>query len=154
MISYCIKFNIPYRILRLGTVYGKSQIKAFNTINALNFIIDRLRKNKLVRLYFYGNFIRDYIHIDDVVRGIDFAIENTPINSKINIGSGISYKFNDLIREAKKIIGSRSKIELCSATEFYKIDRVKDICLDVNKLNSFGFQPNMCIKEGILELCS
>lgn len=153
LISYCKTFQIAYRILRLATVYGRANIKEWSKRNALHLIIEKLKKNEPVKLYFYGDFMRDYMHINDAVKAINLVIECAPLNSIVNIGSGIPYVFKYLVEEAKEMIGSQSEIEACPPPEFYTIAQTKDIFLDIEKLKSLGFQPTISIQEGIAELC-
>ncbi|MBD2726603.1 SDR family oxidoreductase [Nostoc sp. FACHB-892] len=154
LISYCKTFNIAYRILRLCSVYGKSDGEIIKKKNTLHFLIEELKNDRPIKLYFYGDFIRDYMHLDDVVRAIYIAIKSAPINSVINIGSGVPYRFKDLIEKAQKITRSQSEIEICPSPEFYTVAEVKDIFLDVRKLNSLGFKPTITVEEGIAQLCS
>ncbi len=153
LISYCQTFRIAYRILRLCSVYGNSNVKEWSKKNALHFLIEKLKKNEPIKLYFYGNFIRDYMHLNDVVKAINLVIERTPVNSITNVGSGIPCQFKYLIEEAKKLTGSQSQIDLCPPTEFHTIAQVKDLSLNVEKLTLLGFQPTITIEEGIAELC-
>ncbi|NJR64997.1 MAG: SDR family oxidoreductase [Leptolyngbyaceae cyanobacterium CRU_2_3] len=154
LISYCLTFHIPYRILRLSTVYGKSNVKEWAERNALHLLIEKLKRDEPIKLYFHGEFIRDYIHLDDVVRAIDLVVEQAPLNSIINIGSGMPYQFIDLIEKAKAILGSQSVIETCPPSEFYTIAQTKDLFLDIGELKSLGFEPAIAIESGIAELCN
>ncbi|ARV58989.1 hypothetical protein BZZ01_10370 [Nostocales cyanobacterium HT-58-2] len=154
LVSYCKTFGIVYRILRLGTVYGNLENKIADKKRALSYFIEEIKNNRPIELYYYGKMIRDYMHINDMCRAIYLVMESAPLNSVINIGSGIPYQLKDVIYQLKTIIGSHSKINLCSAPEFYKITQPKDIVLDVNKLKLLGFQPTVTFEEGMMELCS
>jgi nucleoside-diphosphate-sugar epimerase len=154
LITYCKTFHIPYRILRLSNIYGKVDVSVTSSNkNALHYLVEELKNNLPIKLYYGGNFIRDYLHVTDVARAIKLVIEHAPLNDIINIGSGIPYKFGYLIEEAQRITKSRSIIESCSPPESYLILRVKNMFLDVEKLKSLGFEPTIAIEDGIAELC-
>ncbi len=153
LISYCKTFNIPYRILRLSNVYGKGDAGASSKKNAIQYLIQELKNNRGIKLYYGGDFIRDYLHVTDVARAIKLVVDSAPLNSIINIGSGIPYKFRYLIEEARLITGSNSEIEESSPPASHKILQVKDMCLEVEQLKSLGFEPIISIEEGIGELC-
>lgn len=154
LISYCKTFHIAYRILRLSTVYGKSSIERLHQKNALHFVIKRLKENLPVKIYFNGDFIRDYLHLNDAIEAINIVIERGPLNSIFNIGSGIPYHFRNLVEQAKTITKSQSEIKSCPSPEFYEVAQIKNLCLDITKLNTLGFKPNVSIETGIRELCS
>ncbi|MGK7877537.1 MAG: NAD-dependent epimerase/dehydratase family protein [Xenococcaceae cyanobacterium] len=153
LISYCLTFHISYRILRLGSVYGKGDVKTSRQKSVLKYLIEELKNNRPIKLYHDGNFKRDYMHVNDVARAIKLVVESAPLNSIINIGSGIPYRFRDLIEEAQRITGSQSEIKASSPPEFHTIVQVKDMFLDVERLKSLGFKPTITIEEGIAELC-
>jgi len=75
LVSYCKTFNIKYRVLRLGNVYGKNDKGVSKKKNALQFLIEEIKNNRDVNLYFGGDFLRDYIYIDDVCRAIKLCME-------------------------------------------------------------------------------
>ena len=106
-----------------------------------------------VDLYHGGEFIRDYLHVNDVCDAIKLVMNESSANDVINVGSGTPYRFIDLINLARKILNSGSKINKINPPEFHKIVQVKDMFLDVEKLKALGFQPKVSIDEGIKELC-
>lgn len=153
LISYCQTFKIPYRIFRLGNVYGPNDKGASKKKNALQYMIDRLKNNEPVNLYHGGEFIRDYMHVNDIAKALHLLMKEAPVNKIINVGSGKPSKMKDIIDEAVKILSSKSQIKSINSPEFHKIVQVKDMYLDVSYLKSLGFRQEISMSEGIRELC-
>lgn len=152
LISYCETFNIKYRILRLCNVYGKSDNGVSKQKNALQFLINQVKENKDVNLYYDGNFIRDYMHVDDVCRAIYLCMTKADVNQIINIGSGKPQNFRELIEFVVQETNSTSKLVSVDAVEFHKIVQVKDMYLNTEKLQSLGFKQQIDIQTGIKQL--
>jgi len=153
LISYCQTFKIPYRIFRLGNIYGPEYKDASKKKNALQYMINCLKNNDPISLYHSGEFIRDYMHVDDVARALHLLIEKSPVDSIFNVGSGIPVRMKDIINEAVTLLSSKSKIESIDSPEFHKTVQVRDMYLDVSKLKNLGFQQKISLNEGIRELC-
>jgi len=153
LISYCQTFGIRYRILRLCNVYGKGDMGVSSKKNALQYLINEMRKGNDIKLYHNGEFYRDYMHIDDVCRAIDLCVIDGPVDSTINIGTGNKIKFRDVIDIAHYELRSISNIIDVQPPDFHKIIQVKDFYMDTKKLCSVGFSPIINIEEGIKELC-
>ena len=147
LISYCETFGIKYRILRLCNVIGKNDSGVSKKKNALQFLIEKLKSNEDIDLYYDGYFIRDYMYVDDVCRAIHTCLQHGNLNEITNIGSGRDYMFRDIIMYCKKKLGSTSKINRVDPSRFHQIVQVKDMWLDNYKLEQLGFK----IGENIFE---
>jgi len=152
IISYCQTFNIKYRILRLSNVYGPDDSSISKKKNALQFLLSEIVKNKDISLYYDGNFLRDYMHVSDICKGIYLCITSSDVNQIINIGSGIPQNFREIIDYIVKKTNSSSNLIGIDAVEFHKIVQVKDMYLDCSKLKSLGFKQEINIFDGINQL--
>ena len=154
LISFCETFGVPYRILRLGNVYGGGD-KYSAKKNALQYLINELKNNRDIQLYHGGKVIRDYVHVEDVARAIMYCVENAPMNEIINIGgAGGPVPLNILMEQAKVYLGSSSAITARDPSPFHKIVQVKDMWLDSTKLANLGFKWKHDILSDLEELCS
>lgn len=140
LISFCETFGIDYRIFRLCNVYGPND-NFSKQKNALQYLIDKLKKHEQICLYHGGNFYRNYMHVDDVCSAISFLAETAPKNQIYNIASDENILFRDIIDFVIKETGSRSPIEIIEPPPFHKIVQVKDIWLCNKRLKSLGFSP-------------
>jgi nucleoside-diphosphate-sugar epimerase len=153
LISFCETYKLNYRILRLGNVYGPGDAGVSKKKNALQYMINLLKKNEPVDLYDGGEFYRDYMHVSDIASAIDLCLEKAPLNCVINIGSGERMLFKDVFYKAVELTGSKSKINFIDPPEFHKVVQVKDFYMDASKLKNLGFKPKISIEEGIKQLC-
>jgi len=90
-------FGIPFVILRLFSVYGPRESHKKQYANMLTQILWSILKDKSPIIYGDGTQTRDFIYIDDVIRAFilakDKSFRGVPI---FNIGTGISYSFNEI----------------------------------------------------------
>ena len=153
LISYCQTFGIHYRILRLGNVYGKGDTGVSKKKNALQFLIERLKKGENIDLYHGGHFYRDYMHVDDVADAIDLVCSKGEVNQIYNIGSGEKILFKDVIELVRGYTNSTSPISEIDPPIFHQVVQIKDFYMKVDKLKSLGFVPKISIEQGVKELC-
>lgn len=152
LISYCKTYNIKYKIFRLCNVYGENDKNASSKKNALQYLINKLKNNEDINLYQNGNFIRDYMHVEDVCDAINLCIDKMTDNDIINISNGEPIIFKTIIDYVIENTKSKSIINCIEPPEFHKIVQVKDMYLNNEKLKKLGFQSKISIKEGILKL--
>lgn len=153
LVSFCETFDLKYRILRLCNVYGPGDAGVSKQKNALQYLINQIKKHEDVNLYHDGDFYRDYMHVKDVARAIDLCLEKAPFNQIINIGSGEKLQFRRLIEHVVQLTGSKSKLIAIEPPAFHKAVQVKDFYMDNRRLRELGFEPKIAWQKGIEELC-
>jgi len=153
IISFCETFGVKYRIVRLANVYGLEDTDASGKKNALGFLMNLLKENKELTLYDGGDVLRDYLHVDDVCRGIKLVMGKGELNSIYNLASGKPEKFYNIINRAKEFLDSSSKLTAVEAPEFYQKVQAKNFSLNVEKFKKLGFEEKLSIDEGLKILC-
>lgn len=146
--EYCTTFNINYRILRLGNVYGGPD-SGSNKRNALHFLINQLRDNKDITVHI--NVSRDFIHILDVCRALKLLCEEGYTNEIYNIGTGISTRLGSALDDAKLLLNSEGCVLRDNVPATY--DQAVQFALECGKLRAHGFQPLISFQEGLQDLC-
>ena len=125
--NYLKKNYKRYCILRLFNVYGKKQPENF-------FIPDITKKIKLQKIIRLNKSIRDFIHVNDVVKIINFIIKKN-INDTINVGSG----YGRLLSSVVKMVSSQNKIK-----PLVKITNKNDkLIANISKLRSIGYKSKI-----------
>ena len=152
IISFCLTYNVKYRILRLCNALGRNDINASSKKNAITYMIELLKKNEDVFIY-EGEPIRDVMHVDDICEAIKLVCENGHLNEIYNIGTGQPTKISDIIERSKKYLNSKSNILTKAVPEFHKLVQTADFWMDVSKLKSLGFSPKISTDSIIGELC-
>jgi nucleoside-diphosphate-sugar epimerase len=152
LISYCETFGLKYRILRLGNVLGKSDMKVSKKKNALQYLINEIKENREINLYDGGDMYRDYIHVDDVVSAINLIIKSGEVNQIYNISNGKKVYLGETLEYVKKLLNSTSKFNTIEAVEFHKKVQTKNMVLDISKLKALGYIPKYSMNDIIERL--
>jgi nucleoside-diphosphate-sugar epimerase len=148
LISFCETFGVKYRILRIGNVYGLDKTVSLGK-NVLGYMINLLKQNKDIQLYDGGNFLKDYMYVEDICRAIKVVLDKGNVNEIYNIASGTSFTFRELIETAKELTGSQSKIIDVAFPDNQKFIQVKNMTLNNKKLKDFNFSYEMTIEKGL-----
>jgi nucleoside-diphosphate-sugar epimerase len=149
IISYCKTFDVKYRIFRLCNVIGESDKIVPKKKNALQYLINELKENRDINLYYNGNFLREYMYVDDICSAINLCIEKGNTNEIYNISSGTKQVFGDLINYCKNRLNSTSRINKINPSGFHDIVQAKDMFLDNSKIKSLGFTSNINIYNAL-----
>jgi len=75
-----------------------------------------ITKNKKVDLYNYGNHVRDFTYIDDIVNRIEKLLDKPPKgkipNAIYNIGNGKPKRLKEFLKTIERILQKKAKINL------------------------------------------
>jgi UDP-glucose 4-epimerase len=148
--------NLNYTSLRLANSYGqslyKNQEQSWLVIN--DFCISAIT-NKCIRLKSDGTPLRDFVFISDVVKSVNYIIENYVYTPNIvNISSGQTYSILELAHIIKKVcikLGYNVKIFLPDGEE--SKENINLTSLKKFKINSWlienEIKPDVTLELGI-----
>ena len=153
LISYCKTFGVKYRIMRIANVYGEDKTVSSQK-NVLKFLIGLLKEDKPITLYDDGMQLRDYMHVKDICRALKLVIERGWTDSIWNIAAGNPVPFKSIIEKAKELTGSKSEIGFAPTPHFNQVAQANNYSVNVLKLKSLGFEPEISFDEGLKSLCS
>jgi UDP-glucose 4-epimerase len=145
--SFCEGYNFQSWIFRFVGILGKRYTHG----HVFDFYKKLLNDPKNIHILGNGQQRKSYLHIDDCINGINYAIKNS--NKKVNIfnlGLDEYCKVNDSL---KWII---DELELKPNITYEGGERgwVGDspfIYLNINKIKKLGWVPKKNIKESVLE---
>ena len=152
LISFCETFKIKYRIFRIGNVYGLDKTISPGK-NVLAYMVRLLKEDKQIKLYDGGNFLKDYMFVEDICKSIKLIIDSGNINEVYNISSGESLSFRKIIENAKSIVNSSSEIIDVFIPPDQEFIQVKNMTLNNDKLKSLGFSCDTNFNDGLQILC-
>jgi len=152
LISFCETFKIKYRIFRIGNVYGLDKTISPGK-NVLAYMVRLLKEDKQIKLYDGGNFLKDYMFVEDICKSIKLIIDSGNINEVYNISSGESLSFRKIIENAKSIVNSSSEIIDVLIPPDQEFIQVKNMTLNNDKLKSLGFSCDTNFHNGLQILC-
>lgn len=146
---YCNTYGMKYRILRLTNIIGEGDKKASLKKNAVQYMMDMLKRGEPIKLYDNGSNIRDFMYVEDTCRAIRTCVECAPVNETINISNSEPHTIGSIIHHAKEKLNSSSEILSVETPHFHKVVQVKDVCLNNHKLLSYGYTPSIHTFEAV-----
>lgn len=134
--------------LRLATVFGvSSRMRIDLLVN--DFVYKAVTDRSLV--IFEGHFRRNFIHVVDVVRGFQHALDNfDKMKDEVyNLGlSSANLSKIQLAEEIKTMVPALEIIE----SEFGSDPDKRDYIVSNAKIENTGYQPSVTLQQGIREL--
>jgi UDP-glucose 4-epimerase len=147
--------------LRLANVYGPS----FNESSAsdrgiLSKIVKLSFENKKILLYGSGNYIRDYVYINDVVNALLIVSvlsykeirKSSALVFNVSSGKGTSIKtaFNLIAKKVEKITGANLKIENAPwPSQFAEIEKRNFIGSNERLKSLTDWSVNTSLEDGV-----
>ena len=92
-----------------------------------------------------GKPMREFLFIDDLASAIEFLILNKPVNSLLNVGSGVEISIYDLAKKIQKITGFQGELVFDSSMP----DGNPRKLLDSSAINKMGWSPKVDIDTGL-----
>ena len=147
--------------LRLANVYGPSPTESLSQDRGILSKITKKRfALKNLQIYGNGDYLRDYIYIDDVVNAFlhasvmdyDILLNKNQISLNVASGKGTSVKevFDLISREIEKITGIRGDIENVAWPEEVNEIEKRNYIGSIELIKSLtGWQPSVSLEEGI-----
>ena len=147
--------------LRLANVYGPSPTESLSQDRGILSKITKKRfALKNLQIYGNGDYLRDYIYIDDVVNAFlhasvmdyDILLNKNQISLNVASGKGTPVKevFELISREIEKITGIRGDIENVAWPEEVNEIEKRNYIGSIELIKSLtGWKPNVSLEEGI-----
>lgn len=163
--SYSMLYQIPTTGLRFFTVYGPWGRPDM----ALFLFTKNILQNKPIDVFNYGNCIRDFTYIDDIIEGVVRVVDKIATRNPIwdsthpdpgtssapyrvyNIGNNSPVLLSDFIAELENALGKKAEKRLLPMA----LGDVPATYADVSDLEAdFQFQPRTSIRDGISQFVS
>jgi GDP-L-fucose synthase len=100
-----------------------------------------------VTLWGTGNPKREFLHVQDVVEAVLFAVENDINGEVYNVGTGKDISIRELAYLIQKITGHQGEIIWNTS----KPDGTPRKLLDVSKLHAIGWKHKKALQDGLTE---
>jgi ADP-L-glycero-D-manno-heptose 6-epimerase len=139
--------------LRFFNVYGPGEEHKGKMASMVHQMLVQARETGCVRLFRDGEQKRDFIHVDDVVQIIRWAM-NANVAGIYNVGTGEARSFNDaahgVLFHALSLIQSRRGIEYFDMPEHLKGKYQEHTCADLAGLRLAGYYRSFTpLEDGI-----
>ncbi len=148
-----IKFKekgINYTILRIFNVYGSEQKLKDSKHGMIRIYLTQIFKKKSLIIKGSGKRLRDFIHIDDLLKYFEIIINNKKFfNKTLNVATGKRTSVQSLVSLIKKKINFKFKVKYQKGTKDDQFSAVADI-KRIAKLSKF--KPQISLNEGLNEI--
>ncbi|WP_064572740.1 NAD-dependent epimerase/dehydratase family protein [Cupriavidus gilardii] len=148
---YAAQRGLQAIVVRPGNAYGPGQ-QPFKGQGLIPTVMASALQGKPVTIYGDGSAVRDYIHVDDIARGILAAIQAGRAGETYNIGTGLGTSINALINEFIRPAMADGGVEIDLQ---YAQPRGVDVAynvLDPTRLaEQCGFRAAIDLQAGIAE---
>jgi UDP-glucose 4-epimerase len=144
-------------ILRLANVYGPGPLSTNADRGILNMMVRRALNREELTLYGEGNFLRDYIFIDDVINAFLLSAMNMGImnGNHFIVASGVSHSIREafeIVRENVQNITNRN-VKLISIEPPENLSPIesRNFVADISYLRDLvGWNPTINLNLGII----
>ena len=142
---YNYMYGLDYRIIRLSNPYGPYQRPDGRLGVITNFTYKAL-KGEDIYVYGSGSIVRDYIYIDDAIRGIQNIVNGTSPYKTFNLGCGYGTTIKEIIQAIESVLNVKLNINYTTAR---KVD-VPVNYLDISRYEAaYGTLSPINLEEGI-----
>ncbi len=141
-------FDMNSVIVRFTNVFGIKEQPDNKKKAGFNYLINLAMENKEIPLYNNGDFVRDYIYVDDVAEACLAVAEKGKKGEIYYAGRGEFVKFRDMIDMVIKEAGG-GRVKPVEPPDFHKRIGIKDFVCDNSALKKLGWQPKVSLREGI-----
>jgi GDP-L-fucose synthase len=148
--SYRKQYGYPWISVMPTNLYGPNDNFDLETSHVLpalirKFVDAKINNSKEVTLWGSGDPLREFLHVNDLAKGILVCLEKYDDPIPINIGSGSEISIKDLAILIADQIGFSGEI----IWDLSRPDGTLRKILDISKISKLGWKPTIDLKEGI-----
>jgi GDP-L-fucose synthase len=146
------QYNKDFVSLMPTNLYGPYDNFDLETSHVLPAMIRKFHDSKLnghtpVQLWGSGTPMREFLHVDDMAKGVLFALENVLPEYLYNVGTGVDLTIKELAETIQKAVGHQGEI----IWDASKPDGTPRKLMDNSKMENLGWKAEITLEEGIKE---
>jgi dTDP-glucose 4,6-dehydratase len=140
--AYSVTYGLPIIIVRPSNNYGPNQYPE----KFIPLFVTHALEEKSLPLYGKGTNVRDWLHVEDNCRAIDFVIRRGIVGEAYNIGANNEVRNIDVANRILKHLGkSRDLIRFVPD----RLGHDRRYALDCRKLRRLGWKPQVEFEAGL-----
>ena len=144
LMMYARLYNFESVVFRVSNPYGPWQGKV-GLQGFVGTVLTKAINKEPIEVWGDGEVIRDYLYISDLICACMYVL-NTNITGIFNIGSGVGYSINQIIKLVEEMTSNKLEVSYVQPRE---VD-VKKVVLDIAKVkNELVWAPKINITEGL-----
>lgn len=137
--------SMQYQIIRLSNPYGPGQ-NPHGPLGLITKLVYQATNHDTIHIFGDGSVVRDFIYIDDAIRGIIDVIERGEMNSIYNLGRGTGVSVADVVTTIGSVLPESLDIVYEPAR---KVDAPYSV-LDISKYRAIStIDDFISLAEGI-----
>jgi nucleoside-diphosphate-sugar epimerase len=138
------RYGLPSVCYRPFSGYGEDQDDSYPVPSICKRVLAN-RGASVIRVWGSGQQMRDFIHIDDCVRGVITTMDRIDDGDALNLSTGVLTSFVELVTAAAELCGYSPQVEGMAD----KPSGVHARGGDTQKQTSLGFSPAIRLKSGL-----
>lgn len=144
--SYFITQELPVILIRMCSVYGAKP----NTNSWISQHINLLLENKKCKIYGEGEQIYPFLHLDDVIQGLECILLRGKIGEVYGMVSDFEYSEMEITRRLIQLIKTENLEDFTKYVDFIKTkNKVNYLPQTSHKLQEIGWKQEIFIQEGL-----
>ena len=145
--TYFRTYHLPVAITRFGNVYGEGD---FHFGRIIPDICQAVIKNKPLKIRSDGTYVRDYLHVKDVVSGYLFLLENLKkvLGEAFNFSSTDNLSVLELVRRIEKILGVPIPYKIKNTAQ----NEIPYQHLNDQKVRKLGWKPRYNLENTLTQI--
>ncbi|MBM5782414.1 MAG: GDP-L-fucose synthase [Pelagibacterales bacterium] len=138
---------VPVMPTNLYGINDNFDLKNSHVLPALlrKFHEAKINNQPFVEVWGSGTPKREFLYADDLAEACVFVMNNKEIKNLINIGYGSDISISELANLVKNTVGYVGEIKFDPT----KPDGTPKKCMDVSKINNFGWKAKTSLEEGL-----
>jgi len=138
-------YGLDYRIIRLSNPYGPYQ-RPNGVLGAVTTFTYKAIRGEEIQVYGDGTVVRDFIYIDDAIRGIQKIVNGNDRHHTFNLGCGYGTSIRQVLETIEGALNLNLNIKY---TESRRVD-VPVNYLDIKRFETaYGSLNPISLEEGI-----
>lgn len=149
-VEHCIRIQADAGVLdpvvvRPSNPYGERQATS-RAQGLIGIAMMRLLAGSPLQLWGDGSHVRDFLHVEDLVRLLEAAVHGD-VRGVFNAGGGYGHRLDEVCALIEQAAGAPLRIERLPARRF----DVHEVVLDIRAArDAFGWSPSIPLSDGIL----
>lgn len=143
---WCDRNNVTLSVLRLYNVYGPGQSLTNPYSGVVANFAQKLLAGESPTVFEDGLQLRDFVHVDDVVRAMLFAAVDR-FDGVAEVGTGSGTSIIDVANWLREYLGG----PLPLITGEHRLGDVREMRADTKAAAKFGWRPTISFQTGLAE---
>ncbi|MFA9398100.1 MAG: NAD-dependent epimerase/dehydratase family protein [Clostridiaceae bacterium] len=144
---YQYMYGLDYRVIRLANPYGPYQ-RPNGVLGAVSTFTYKALKGEEIIVYGDGSVVRDFIYIEDAIKGILNIVNGDNKHRTYNLGSGYGTSIKEVLKTIQQVLKTEIKIT-------YKAGRKVDVpvnYLDISRYEvAYGKLNPITLYDGVMK---